>query len=204
MAMERATFGVTESSLESMPLEQWEFPPELGKLRLVRERALSNETMAEHGFPGNTPERMRDAGRISGYTREYGETSTDAIYDGFDFVAATVAHLFDTAASVSSWMTQVFLKDFEANVGESLGSGQQLISVARLEPQGFFDEAVGLKVLQGGPAGLMSSTVIDFRVGRILGVAFTGTVGDHERLDLTTQLALSLEKRIVRMVLGGS
>ncbi len=47
----------------------------------------------------------------------------------------------------------------------------------------------------------MSSTVIDFRVGRILGVAFTGAVGDHERLDPTTQLAL--EKRIVQVVLGG-
>ena len=45
--------------------------------------------------------------------------------------------------------------------------------------------------------GLMSSTVIDFRVGRILGVAFIGTVGDHQRLDLATQLGLAFEQRIV-------
>ena len=202
MALERATFGVTESSLELMPLEKPELPPELGGLRLVRERVLSNETMAEHGFAGNTPERMRNAGRISGYTREFGETSTDAIYDGFNFVAATVAHLFDNPASVSAWMTDIFVRDFEANVGEGVGSGQ-LIAVSRLEPQGFFDEAVGLKVLQGGPAGLMSSTVIDFKVGRILGVAFIGSVGDHESLDLATQLGLALEKRIVRVALSG-
>ena len=100
-------------------------------------------------------------------------------------------------------MTDVFIKDFEANVGESVSSGQQLISVDRLQPEGFFDEAVALKVLQGGPAGLMSSTVIDFRVGRILGVAFIGTVGDHQRLDLTTELGLAFEKRIVSVVLGG-
>ena len=203
MAMEKATFGVTESSLELMALELREFPSELRALHLIREGVLSNEAMAEHGFPGNTSERMRSAGRVSGYTREFGETSSSAAFDGFDFVAATVAHLFDTSASVSSWMTDVFIRDFEANVGESVSSGQQLISVDRLQPEGFFDEAVALKVLQGGPAGLMSSTVVDFRVGRILGVAFVGTVGDHERLGMATQLGLALEKRIVSVVLGG-
>jgi hypothetical protein len=44
--------------------------------------------------------------------------------------------------------------------------------------------------------------VVDFRVGRILGVAFVGAVGDHQRLDLANQLAQALEKRIVRVVLG--
>ena len=100
-------------------------------------------------------------------------------------------------------MTDIFLKDFEENLGENVGGDQQLISAERLEVDGFFDEAVALKVLQGGIAGLISSTVIDFRVGRILGVAFIGAVGNHERLDLTTQLALALERRIVRVVLGG-
>ena len=57
--------------------------------------------------------------------------------------------------------------------------------------------------VQGGPTGLISSTVIDFRVGRILGVAFVGTVGDHERMDLATEVGLALEKRIVRIALGG-
>jgi hypothetical protein len=33
-------------------------------------------------------------------------------------------------------------------------------------------------------------------------VAFVGTVGDYERLELTTRLALTLEKRIVQVVLG--
>jgi hypothetical protein len=44
--------------------------------------------------------------------------------------------------------------------------------------------------------------VIDFRVGRILGVAYVGTVGDHRRLKPTTELGLALERRIVRVVLG--
>ena len=99
-------------------------------------------------------------------------------------------------------MYDVFVKDFEDNVGESVGEGQQLISVERLVTSGLFDESVALRVLQGGSAGLVSSTVIDFRVGRILGVAFVGSVGDHQRLDLASELARSLEKRIVKVVLG--
>jgi len=78
------------------------------------------------------------------------------------------------------------------------------VSATRLEPEGFFDEAVGLKVLQGGVDGLISSTVIDFRVGRLLGVSFIGAVGDHERLEQVSQLGHDLEKRIVSVVLGSA
>ena len=38
-------------------------------------------------------------------------------------------------------------------MGQSVGEGQQLISTERLDLSGFFDEAIGLKVLQGGPQG---------------------------------------------------
>ena len=158
--------------------------------------------MAEHGFAGSTAERFRQAGRITGYMREFGPTANIAVADGTNFVGASVAHLFDTPESVSVWMRDVFIKDFEDNVGEAVGDTQQLISVERIEPTGFSDEAVGLKVLQGGAAGLLSSTVIDFRVGRILGVAFVGCVGDHRRDELAGRLAAALEKRIVQVVLG--
>ena len=57
--------------------------------------------------------------------------------------------------------------------------------------------------MQGGESGLVSSTVIDFRVGRLLGVAFVATIGDHTRLELATQLGLALEKRMVSVILSG-
>ena len=202
MVLDRATFSVTESSLELMVLTKGELPQHFHSLNLTREGILDNQTMAEQGFAGNTPERLCSAGRVTGYMREFGETSATAAQDGFDFQAATVAHIFENPDSVSGWMHEVFLKDFEEKVGESVGEDHQLISAQRLEPNGFFDEAVALKVLQGGPSGLISSTVVDFRVGRILGVAFVGTVGDHERLEMAIQLGLELEKRIVRVVLG--
>jgi len=200
MALDRATFGISEESLQYMVLEKSDMPEEFQGFQVVREGPLDNETMAQHGFQGNTPERFRTLGRVTGFMRELGETSNAG--DGFNFLGATVAHLFDNPKTVTDWMHEVFIKDFEANIGESVGEDQQLISTKRLETSGFFDEAVALKVLQGGTAGLVSSTVLDFRVGRILGVAFVGTVGDHERLDLATQLAQSLERQSVKVVLG--
>ena len=200
MALDRATFGISEESLQYMVLENSDMPEEFQGFQVVREGPLDNETMAQHGFQGNTPERFRTLGRVTGFMRELGETSNAG--DGFNFLGATVAHLFDNPKTVTDWMHEVFIKDFEANIGESVREDQQLISTKRLETSGFFDEAVALKVLQGGTAGLVSSTVLDFRVGRILGVAFVGTVGDHERLALAAQLAQSLERQIVKVVLG--
>ncbi len=200
MALERATFSVTESDLEFMVLEKKELPNGFHGHEVVREGTLGNESMAQHGFATSSAARFRKAGRV---VKEFGPPSSMAAPDGFDFLAATVAHLFDKPDSVIGWMHNIFLKDFEDNIGQGIGEGHQLISVRRLHPKSFFDEAVGIKVLQDGPSGLVSSTVIDFRVGRILGVAFVGTVGDHERLDLATELGLALEKRIVKVVLGG-
>lgn len=204
LALSRATFRITEDQLEYMVLDRENMPPEFQGYQVVREEVLENQAMAERGFAGSTAERFRLAGRINGYVREFGPTSNMSVFDGFDFVGATVAHLFDNPDSVTGWMQDIFIKDFEDNVGDSVGDGQQLISVQQLQPTGFFDEAVALRVLQGSAAGLLSSTVIDFRVGRILGVAFVGSVGDQERLDLASQLAKSLERRIVQVVLGSA
>ena len=201
-ALERATYRVSEQDLEYMVLDKVDLPPEFSGYQQVRVGVLDNENMAAHGFAGSTAARFREAGRLTGYMREFGPTAEMNVFDGFNFVGSTVAHLFDNSESVSGWMRDVFLKDFEGNVGESVGEGHQLISVDRLDPSGFFDESVALKAVQGGPQGVVSSTVIDFRVGRILGVAFVGTVGNHDRLDLASQLALALEKRIVQVVLG--
>ncbi len=201
-ALERATYRISDQELEYMVLDRSDLPAEFQGYQQVRVGVLDNENMAAHGFSGSTAARFRDAGRITGYMREFGPTSDMNVFDGFNFVGSTVAHLFENAETVSGWMHDIFLKDFEGNVGEGVGEGHQLISVDRLDPSGFFDEAVALKAVQGGPQGVVSSTVIDFRVGRILGVAFVGTVGNHDRLDLASQLALALERRIVQVVLG--
>ena len=203
-SIDRATYSVGETALDLMVLEKTQFPELFQGHQVVREGSLDNDTLAQNGFEGSTSERFSEAGRVTGVMRELGPTSNMSMSDGFDFMAASVVHLFDTPESVHSWMHEIFLKDFEDRVGESIGQGHQLVSVTRLEPQGFFDEAVGLKVLQGGADGLVSSTVVDFRVGRLLGVVFIGAVGDHDRLDQVQQLGQTLEKRMVSVVLGST
>jgi hypothetical protein len=203
-ALTRATQRVAERDLEFMVLVRDDLPPGLRGYRLLREGVLDNEKMSQHGFPGNTAERYLRAGRINGYSREFGPAAAAAPEDGVDFVAASVAHLFESPGAVVRWMHDIFLKDFADNVGQAMGQGFQLVSVHQLRPAGFFDEAVALRVLQGGPAGLVSSTVIDFRVGRVLGVVFVATVGDHQRLEAATELGRALEKRIVRVALGSA
>jgi|TARA_B100001765_G_scaffold194739_1_gene143776 hypothetical protein len=203
-SIDRATYSVGESALDVMVLEKSAFPESFQGHQIIREGTLDNDTLAQNGFEGTTSKRFSEAGRVTGVMRELGPTSNMAMVDGFDFMAASVVHLFDSPDSVHSWMHEIFLKDFEDRVGESVGQGHQLVSATRLEPQGFFDETVGLRVLQGGVDGLISSTVIDFRVGRLLGVVFIGAVGDHDRLEQVEKLGQDLEKRIVSVVLGSA
>lgn len=200
-ALARATYRVTEDVLLDMVLGKDDFPDDFRSHQVVREGELDNEQLARNGFAGSTSQRFLEAGRVTGHMRELGPTSDMAMPDGFDFMAASVVHLFDSPDSVSAWMHEVFLKDFEEHVGDSVGQGHQLVGANRLETSGFFDESVALRVLQGGPTGLISSTVVDFRLGRLLGVAFVGTVGDHTRQELTMQIGQSLERRMAGIVL---
>ncbi len=201
-AITRATYRVTQDTLPDMVLEKSEFPSDFHTHQIVREGELDNETLASNGFAGNTAQRFLAAGRVTGSMRELGPTSNMAMADGFDFMAASVVHLFDSPESVSRWMHDIFLKDFEDHVGDTVGQDHQLVSATRLETAGFFDESVALQVLQGGPSGLISSTVVDFRLGRLLGVAFIGTIGNHHRPQLTMQIGQALEKRMAQIVLG--
>ncbi len=202
MTLDQATFRVGEDDLEFMVLEKEDLSPAFQDHQSMREGFWDNERLARHGFASSTAPRFRRAGRVTGYIREFGPNAAMESQDGFNFLAATAAHMFSSPQQVADWMHHIFLHDFHENVEEKVGQGQQLVSIQRLEPANFYDEAVALKVLQGGSSGLMSSTIVDFRVGRVLGVAIVGTVGDHERPELATELGLALEKRIVSVVLG--
>ena len=98
-------------------------------------------------------------------------------------------------------MKNVFVKQFKDNVGNEVGENQSLVAVEELEVDDFYDKAVGIRAVQDGEDGILSTTVIDFRIGRLLGVSFVVTVGDHGRTELTTMLGLELERHIVRTLL---
>ncbi len=187
-----------------MVLQKHQLPEEFREFQVLRERVLDNEMLAEHGFPGSTASEFERMGRITGYVREFASSQAgqQPLPEGTSLVVATVAHLFHDHAAVSQWMSEVFVKQFEENVGKPMGNGQQLVAAERLEVAGFHDEAVGILAVQQGPGGLLSSTVVDFRVGRILGVAYMVTSGRANRLDLVSQVGIELERQIVRVILA--
>ena len=198
----KASYKATEAELELMVLDSHQLPEEFRGFRLGREGEMDNDEMAEHGFPGNTGKGFGGLGRITGYHREFVAPPTRRTPpEGSDIAVATVAHLFTDEDSVSHWMTDVFLGQFEENVGKSVGVDQRLESVERVDASGYQSDALGIRAVQSSSKGLLSSTVIDFRVGRILGVAFILTVGDYERTALTDALAGELERQIVRVLL---
>ena len=201
-AVTRATFEIGEADLPRLVLVEDNLPPRYQDFQALREGGLDNRTMAEHGFAGATEERFRRAGRVAGFLREFGLPGPQVYVDGVDFVVASVAHLFDSPESVHRWMLDVFIRDFEDNVGVDLGDGQVLQGIDHLTPKGFFDEAVGLRTIHDNSGQTVSSTVIDFRVGRILGVVFVATLGDHHRLEEASELGISMERLIVSVALG--
>ena len=204
-ALTKATLTTSPDSLQWAVLDRSSLPPEFQGFDLFREGVLDNEAMAQQGFPGNTAQTFRSHGRLTGYIKEYLAPSTSpGVAPGTDVAIATVVHLFDNRDAVSAWMNDVFLKQFEQHVGRAVGKDQRLLSARRLPVSGFHDEAVGLKAVQNGPNGLFSSTVVDFRIGRLLGVAFLVTAGDVDRLGLAVQVAREFERQTVRVVLGAA
>jgi len=201
-ALSRAIQVVTEPDLEWMTLDILQLPEELRSFVPLRSGYLDNESMAQTGFPGSDSEALDRVGRLTGYLREFGTgVPASEIEPGIDLAAATVVHLFTTERDVSNWIRDVFLKQFEGNVGNSVGEGLRLEGVERLPVSGFADDAMGIRALQQGPLGLMSSTVVDFRIGRLLGVAFLVTVGKRDRLSIVEEMAQTLERHMVRVAL---
>jgi hypothetical protein len=203
-ALNRATHSIREADLPRMVLDLAELPPEFQGFHPSRDGILDNATMAEQGFPGNSAERFIALGRITGSVREFAAPVPrgEVIPVGYDIVAATVVHLFEEPQGVSRWMQEIFLGQFEANAGEEIHPNQRLLMVERLPFRGFSDDVVGLRVLQSGPQGPVSSTVVDFRVGRLLGVVYIAAFGNCERQAIVERLRHALERKIVRVVLG--
>ena len=199
----QATFGIYESDLPKLALSAYDLPSRYQSYTQTREDDLDNYTMAVTGFPGATEERFRAIGRIGGFVREFWSSTVDTDADGTDVLVGSVAHLFDNPDGVHAWMHDVFLHDFQNNIGSDAGEDQILVGADRFTPEGFYDEAVGLRASYNRSGLQITATIIDFRVGRILGVAYIATTGDHARVEEVTDLGLKLEESIVGVVLGG-
>lgn len=199
----RATEGIREEDLAWMPLEQLDLPGEFRRFRSLREGPLDNETMAKQSVLNRSGDDLQRLGRITGHLKEFAASSSpEGIAPGSSLAVATVVHLFRDGESVSNWMLEVFQKEFEASVGDEVAPGYTVESAKPFAPSGLASETIGMEVMQRGPAGGASSTVIDFRVGRLLGVAYTITAGESGEKASIEEVAATLERKMVRVVLG--
>jgi hypothetical protein len=204
----QATYTLPEEELRWMVLNREQLPAEFSSFDVIKESQLDNESMASRGFGKRTKESLREFGRITGYVREFAvQQGAPTLEDepAELLLAATVVHLFDDPDGVERWIDDVFVGDFTRSVGKELDDGQQLEGVETLHVAGFHDKAACLLAVQRVQGGsLLSSTVLDFRLGRLLGVAYVVAKGDSQQRDLTQSLGLALEQQMVRVVLGSA
>ena len=198
----RATETITENELSWMVLDQRDLPGEFSGFRPLREGPLDNDTMAKQSFAGRTGNDLLALGRITGHLKEFAATSSpEGVPPGTSLAVATVVHLFTDGDAVSRWITEVFQREFEAAIGEEVAPGYRIESAEAFSPRGLAGETVGMDVEQRGPAGAASSTVIDFRVGRLLGVAYAVTAEEPGERSPIEAVAAALERKMVRVVL---
>jgi hypothetical protein len=201
----RATEGIQEEDLAWMPLDRMDLPAEFRSFRSLREGPLDNETMAKQSVLNRNADDLQRLGRITGHLKEFAAASSpEGMAPGSSLAVATVVHLFRDGESVSNWMEEVFRREFEASVGDEVAPGYRVESAQAFEPTGLASDTVGMEVVQRGPAGGASSTVIDFRVGRLLGVAYTISAGEAGDKGSVEEVAAALERKMVRVVLGAS
>jgi hypothetical protein len=202
-----AVHNVLTNELPYMALNSSQLPDELARFELLREAELDNETMAKHGFGQKTADDLAELGRISGYVREFVVHQGAATLQDEPaeiVMAATVVHLFETEDAVKRWIDESFVRDFRDNVGKESTEGQVLQGVEILEVEGLHDYAASLLVIHEMPDAVLASTIIDFRMGNLLGVAYVVAKRDITLSALAKELALALEQQMVRVALGGS
>ena len=123
----KATTELVEGDLSRMVLAKEDLPDKFKEFPVSQEIILDNETMAEHGFPGTTPEETRATGRLTGYLLEFtNPVPIDALTSGSDVLVATVVHMFEDKTSVSRWMSG----EIRQRVPTHGGSGTQARTAA--------------------------------------------------------------------------
>ena len=202
--LKRATDAVREEDLEHMLLDVDDLPSELTGFEIAREGVLDNTSMADHGFPGQTVESIGARGRITGYVREFAPEELETALDGDLITVGTVIHLFETDNGPSEWIDDIFLKEFLGSVGNLNDNGHELIHAEQVELSGFYGKSASIFAVHEIPNGTLGSTIVDFSIGRLLGVTFVVTLGETQNLELAKDLALSLERQVVSVALGST
>jgi hypothetical protein len=195
------------TDVAAMPLNKHQLPSAFAAFDLLREIELTNATLAGHLVQSHTEASLQDLGRISGFVREFAipaGAATLAEEPSDILMCGTVAHNFDRPESVSRWIDETFVRDLRNSVGVEQANGHTVAGVEILNVSGFHGQAAGLLVLHEVPNGTLASTVVDFQIGSLLGVSYVTAKRDMALTVEATEIALSLEQQMVKVVLGSA
>ena len=202
--LHQVTQAITADDLPRMVLNRADLPAPLRDFLPARSGFLDNHSLAEQGLPGSTAERFREVGRLTGYLQE--------------FLPAAPENRKDPARG-SPWRLPRWSTCSTTRIPCRAGSRRSFCGTSNRSwtkrstpastcwwPSACTSKAsptrsAGLRVLQSSPEGPVSSTVVDFRVGRLLGVAYVVTLGNYTQQALTQRLGQTLERRMVQAIL---
>ena len=201
-ALTKATFQVPVERLKLMVLDKDLLPSDFDQFEPLREGSLENAAMAEQAFPGATADALRGEGRLTGYLKAMVlPVSPAALQPNINVGVATAVHVFESSEAVERWMAR-FMRQLLENVNRPVAAERRLIAAEPLAVRGFYDRAIGAKAVQQSSRGLFTTTMVAFRVGRLLGTASVECRGSAERRELAQRAGLQLERQIVRVALG--
>ncbi len=204
--LSQLTLGVMSGDLRFMALDKSQLPDELAGFESLREEDLDNETFAKRSDGPDTVESLTEANRLNGYEVGFivpqgGSTLAEEPSELLE--ASTAVHLFERAEDAQAWIDKAFVARLRRSVGETDAMDRKVTGVEVLRPSGFHGYSAGLLVLREVPGGELVSTIVEFQVGRVIGVATAVAKVDKTYLDLAVELGSRLERQIVRVVLGG-
>lgn len=202
--LSRMTYTVASEDLRLMVLDRAQLPEEIAGFDPLREGELDNEALAKRSG-ADTLESLTDAHRLNGYESAFAVAqgaSTLAEEPAALLEASTAVHLFERPDNVRDWIDGAFVARLRSSVGTEDGEGRRTTGVELLRPPRFHGHSAGLLVVQDVPGGELASTIVEFQLGRVLGVVAAVAKVDRPYLDLAAELGARLERQIVRTVLG--
>ncbi len=200
----RFTLDVASPDLRHMTLDKSGLPGEVAAFEPLRDEQVDNDAYAKRGESLESLESLAAAKRLDGYETAFvvpQGASTLAEEPAELLEVATAVHLFESPDDVEAWIDNAFVNRLRGGVGESDALDRKIAGVELLRPAGFYGRAAGLLVLREVPGGEIASTVVEFQLGRVLGVASAVSKADKSHFDLAVDLGSRLERQIVRVVL---
>ena len=205
-ALIEATKRLGEVDQPSLLLQEDELPPVLAGLRLAHDALHDNDALARELFADvGAPALRSEYGRLTGWVRRF---AADARGEkpGAPTAAGVTCHLYTGPEDVERWVTQVFPGRFEGREGQKAPAakalGLQLAAVRRVKVPGLRDISQGMRVTIEDPGGLRTQTIVDFRVGSVLGVVFVVASGDVDCVPFVAPLAAAQERKIAQGARG--